>query len=1125
MNASSRWPFSIFLLWAAVIYSIGLYIFLSGFLLTRQTLHVENTASKPWTRFPLNIQNGSHTSEATLNELFVSNNISEYYQPPFKKAVVVLIDALRFDFMPRLSPRESDQYYTNRLPVIQELIDDRPESSLLFQFRADPPTTTMQRLKALMTGSLPTFIDAGSNFASSVISEDHLLKHIARRFRNIYFFGDDTWTLLFSNVLNDTSKVFPFDSFKVFDLDTVDHGIVDKVFPLLKGSEDKQSSKKQQGNDNMNVASEDWDFIITHFLGVDHCGHTFGPRHPTLAAKLDEMNIMLKRLIQYIDEDTLLILLGDHGMSEQGDHGGESVEEVMSGVFLHSKRQLTIGLSTDGQGNNYDYQKLFSKINQNRAKILDYNMQSISARLDYDATAYPIVSQINLVPTLSYLFGMPIPFGNLGSLIPDLLMPSGCGNVTGTILYFIQQFRINALQIFNYLQMYSKSGKHTGFADSALEPMYAILYSADAQLSMLLPQATFKNGLAGERNDSDELIVQLEEILMLYDEFLMVTLKYCKQIWAQFDVGCLLVGSSILIMGLTISLALCIRRSAVSDLHCVLKSKAVQICTLSGGLAGVIIGWLITEAADDEFGYWHSYVGQYGLFEKMGFLGWLLAFAAIGNLFGMTFALYRMILRNVGYTKKELQDAVTKTWPCSIELFLILATAFVHALTLGSNSYIVFEDSVIRFMISSWGLYWLFRSVAVSQPSVASALRSSELWCPLLVLVFIRISAMTGLCREEQQPYCSYIHSGSLTFSVKNAVSAHTDLQTFQSWLPVIYTIGFLLIGSVVATFLPRLYVKLCSRQEGKSTTSTKILRILYGISIFTTLLRYVYVICENASSTEYVVETTGAFILTWLDLEYQQPTHWLRFVIRVFQLFVPWLVYFVSALFIFSAIYDAHSAKDMKALKRSAWKSTIGASLLLAILQRPIGGMIILCWPLVLQLLTPNLEGVSCVKTLAARLVIVNYLGEHLFFVSGHQAIITAIHWDTAYIGFEEMHTVANALLVILATLTGFIISWSSALVIVCEALSTTLEWKNRQFIYHGTILLILLFNFIPTSFSSIFILILRRHLMTWKIFAPRFLLQCILLVGSGLYLMAIDQLIGEPLFNLQSLENGKKP
>ena len=43
---------------------------------------------------------------------------------------------------------------------------------------ADPPTTTMQRLKALTTGSLPTFIDAGSNFATNEINEDNIIDQV-----------------------------------------------------------------------------------------------------------------------------------------------------------------------------------------------------------------------------------------------------------------------------------------------------------------------------------------------------------------------------------------------------------------------------------------------------------------------------------------------------------------------------------------------------------------------------------------------------------------------------------------------------------------------------------------------------------------------------------------------------------------------------------------------------------------------------------------------------------------------------------------------------------------------------------------------------------------------------------
>lgn len=46
------------------------------------------------------------------------------------------------------------------------------------KFVADAPTTTLQRLKGITTGSLPTFIDVGSNFATSEINEDNFIDQV-----------------------------------------------------------------------------------------------------------------------------------------------------------------------------------------------------------------------------------------------------------------------------------------------------------------------------------------------------------------------------------------------------------------------------------------------------------------------------------------------------------------------------------------------------------------------------------------------------------------------------------------------------------------------------------------------------------------------------------------------------------------------------------------------------------------------------------------------------------------------------------------------------------------------------------------------------------------------------------
>lgn len=42
------------------------------------------------------------------------------------------------------------------------------------------------------------------------------------------------------------------------------------------------------------VDGGDWDLLIAHFLGVDHCGHKHGPDHPEMAKKLTQMNEMIR---------------------------------------------------------------------------------------------------------------------------------------------------------------------------------------------------------------------------------------------------------------------------------------------------------------------------------------------------------------------------------------------------------------------------------------------------------------------------------------------------------------------------------------------------------------------------------------------------------------------------------------------------------------------------------------------------------------------------------------------------------------------------------------------------------------------------------------------------------------
>lgn len=66
------------------------------------------------------------------------------------------------------------------------------------------------------------------------------------------------------------------------------------------------------------MAKNDWDVVIAHFLGVDHCGHKYGPLHSEMSRKLDEMNKEIEKVIEQMDDETTLYVIGDHGMTVTG---------------------------------------------------------------------------------------------------------------------------------------------------------------------------------------------------------------------------------------------------------------------------------------------------------------------------------------------------------------------------------------------------------------------------------------------------------------------------------------------------------------------------------------------------------------------------------------------------------------------------------------------------------------------------------------------------------------------------------------------------------------------------------------------------------------------------------------
>ncbi|XP_029368607.1 GPI ethanolamine phosphate transferase 2 isoform X3 [Echeneis naucrates] len=286
-----------------------------------------------------------------------SPNSSRLPHPLFKRVVIMLVDALREDFVFGPSGRMF-------MPYTRHVVERG--SSHSFVAKARPPTVTMPRIKALTTGSIPGFIDVVMNLNSPALLEDNLIWQAKVAGKKIVFYGDDTWVRLFPKHFMEYDGT---TSFFVSDYTEVDNNVTRHLDSTLK--------------------RDDWDILILHYLGLDHIGHISGPHSSLIQPKLLEMDDILKKihsaLILKEAEGSLpylLVLCGDHGMSETGSHGGSSEPEVNTPLVLISPA----------------------------FKRKDSNIRNPE-----------VVEQVDLTPTLALGLGLPISQNSVGHVIPGVL--------------------------------------------------------------------------------------------------------------------------------------------------------------------------------------------------------------------------------------------------------------------------------------------------------------------------------------------------------------------------------------------------------------------------------------------------------------------------------------------------------------------------------------------------------------------------------------------------------------------------------------------------------------------------------------------------------------------------------
>uniref|UniRef100_S4RSF3 Phosphatidylinositol glycan anchor biosynthesis class G n=1 Tax=Petromyzon marinus TaxID=7757 RepID=S4RSF3_PETMA len=327
----------------AVAQLVGLALFLAGFFPVRRSLP-------------------GHADPARLPpEPGASSVAGEALEPAFGRVVLVLVDALRADFV-------FGAHGATNMPYTHA--QAHGGHALRYTARAHPPTVTMPRIKALTSGSIPGFLDLLMNLEAVAAGDDTFLWQALAAGRRLRFYGDDTWLRLFPGTFHQAEGT---TSFFVTDHTEVDTNVTRHVPAAL--------------------ASRDWQLLVLHYLGLDHIGHTHGPASALVPHKLREMDAVVRAVhTALLREDespslpALLVLCGDHGMSNAGSHGGSSEEELLSPLLLFSSAFPLAG----------------------------------ERRTDPETVPAEVL-QVDLAATLSLGMGRPVPLNSMGHVITAAL--------------------------------------------------------------------------------------------------------------------------------------------------------------------------------------------------------------------------------------------------------------------------------------------------------------------------------------------------------------------------------------------------------------------------------------------------------------------------------------------------------------------------------------------------------------------------------------------------------------------------------------------------------------------------------------------------------------------------------
>ncbi|KAF7682463.1 GPI ethanolamine phosphate transferase 2 [Astathelohania contejeani] len=310
--------------------------------------------------------------QAKLTTETSTTSINESIKPKYKKLVFILFDGLRYD---AVVPTTKTGYYYNKMKFLSSVPGFKALSL------TGSPTCTSSRVDSILTGIPTNLLNGLSNFINRKCIYDNFVKQ-AIKTHTVGFYGDSTWLTLVEEL----------------------HGVPGHVMPPYdKENHDLESQVMKEFLNDFNK----YEIAIGHFFYLDHIGHHLNTIESVEIEKmLLEYDKFIENLYKKMDDDTLLVILSDHGVNNDGSHGGSKAAETAAFSFFIDKRGIEI----------YEDKKK-SEIREN------YLSKFFHLNFDWISSINPItlIHQNDIIPTFSVLLDIPIPFHSYGNLIHELV--------------------------------------------------------------------------------------------------------------------------------------------------------------------------------------------------------------------------------------------------------------------------------------------------------------------------------------------------------------------------------------------------------------------------------------------------------------------------------------------------------------------------------------------------------------------------------------------------------------------------------------------------------------------------------------------------------------------------------